>query len=66
MPSPIRTVAKPQAAVVTQQERDQVLNMPLVREIMEMFDARLIDIRPAQRPKPAAAEEPKEEPKEEE
>lgn len=46
--APAPAIAKPRAAAapLTQRERDRVLNLPLVREVMDVFDARLIDIRP--------------------
>ena len=40
--------------VVTQRERDEVMNTPLVRQIADLFDAKLVDVRDA--PKPAADE----------
>jgi len=41
--------------VLTQDERDQVMRMPLVRQVAELFDATLIDVRhdePAEPPPP--------------
>ena len=45
---------------VSQQERDKIMQNPLVRQVVDIFDARLIDIRPAQEPqdKPTAPSKP--------
>lgn len=43
-PPPVRPV------VLSQQDRDAVMNNPLVREVMEVFHARLVDIRPMSKP----------------
>ena len=43
---------------MTQAERDRVLQSPFVREVMDVFNARVIDIRPDRAAPPESTESP--------
>jgi DNA polymerase-3 subunit gamma/tau len=45
-PAPVKRI------IVTQQERDDAMRNPLVRQVADLFDARLVDLRPAATPLP--------------
>ncbi len=56
-PSPQPPTPSPRRAqVVSQAERDQLAKLPLVKQIMEAFDARLVDVRQPQVEHPPAEE----------
>jgi hypothetical protein len=47
---------------VTQADRDEAMRHPLVRQVADLFDAKLVDLRPA---KPLPIPEPENEAQEE-
>lgn len=44
--------APPRRKIVTQNERDAAMNLPLVKQIVDLFDARLVDLADEARPAP--------------
>jgi len=44
-PTPPNKPTPPRRKIVTQEQRDEAMNLPLVKQVVDLFDARLVDLQ---------------------